>query len=722
MKFPAVRVVSLGLIVTAFSSLEVEVAAAATRVEIVIDEPFPNRSVPWPVTTGVPFPRGGLADGQSCRLVDDRGQEQPLQSQVAATWDAQGGSVRWLTIDFVAQPKRKYALEFGPAVRRKTFASPLRVAQGDPLRVSTGAVTAEFATSGASALGAICVDLNGDGRIENDEVVASGGAAGDHYYLDGQGRRFSNASDGAGREIVVESRGPVRACVRVDGFYTGPFDTGPNGRRVVRCRTRYHFFAGLGLVKAIDEFQITGSTKGLKWRDIGFALRLPKATPQRVVRLDRDGQPGNQTLGRRWSPSTRAVCSYQAEYRHYGNPQFEAGAVQIDASGRHALSQSDRCGEWMQVADDRSAVTGALRWFWQQFPKEWEATDDSLTLRLWSPRGGELDFGEEGVKRFFGEAGDRYLLNWQGVRSPRNPLENFFYFAGRAALDRGEADGLGLNKHHEFYLHFAPASQAKQGEAYGALAAKQPLALASGAWNCSTDVFGPLAARPNGSKYEAVVDRLFKLSRYGQDTFGDYGWWLFGAGPHYSYQWDAERRAHYADPRRFEFHTYQKETQLWWNYLRSGERQFYDWAIPSENHWVDIAVTHAPVNYRCALARRRAAAAVAAVQAGRLVDRLIHSLPAAARLSRGLAPRRLAVLGLVSSHARDHDAGLLSHRRRALQRRHSILARLLGASGRRQQRFARLARVASPAALVSADRRRAADENLGGNDPRLRAV
>lgn len=47
-------------------------ATAATRVEIVIDEPMADRSVIWPITTGVPFPRGGLTANKHCRLIDDR--------------------------------------------------------------------------------------------------------------------------------------------------------------------------------------------------------------------------------------------------------------------------------------------------------------------------------------------------------------------------------------------------------------------------------------------------------------------------------------------------------------------------------------------------------------------------------------------------------------------------------------------------------------------------
>ena len=566
-------------------------AAAAERVELVLDEPGPARTVRWPVTTGVPFPRGRLTAAANCRLVDDTGRECPVQARVAATWDAQRQSVRWLTVDFVAHPGRTYALEFGPDVRQRAAPSPLRVQPGEPVRVSTGVLEAEFSARGPSALGPIRIDLNADGTIGPDEVVAAGAPDGEHYCIDQDGRRASSAGDGAGRRVVLEAAGPVRACVRVDGYYTGP-----DGRRTVAYRTRYHFFAGLGLVKVVDELRVVGSTRGLRFRDVGFALRLPAAGDGRTVAVDASGEPGNQVLALR--PGQRAVSSFQATYRHYGNPECRGGVAEVGPGGEKLHRDGEHVGEWMQVADGRAAVTGSLRWFWQQFPKEWEATADGLRLHLWSPRGGELDFGTDGVKRFFGEAGAKYLLDWRGVRAPRTPIERFFYFAGRSALERGDADGLGVRKHHEFYFHFAPARQAEQGQEFGRLAARPPLALAGGKWNCSTDVFGPLAPRPGDAPEEAIIDRIFDLGRQAQDAFGDYGWWLFGAGPHYSYQWDADAQRHYADPRRFEYHTYHKETQLWWCYFRSGERKFLDWALPSENHWADVAVAHEPTTFR----------------------------------------------------------------------------------------------------------------------------
>jgi hypothetical protein len=548
---------------------------AAERVELVLNEVQP-RAVPWPVTTGVPFPREKLASPESCRLIDDTGAERLFQAKATGTWDGPRGSVRWLTIDFIAQPGRKYALEFGADVTRSRFESPLRVEDAKNLRVRTGAISLDFPQQGQCP-----TDL----RI-GDVATADGAYS---SCLDHKGRSADTRAPDDLRKVVVEETGPVRACVRVDRAYTRS-----DGERLVECRTRYHLFAGLGLVKVVHEIRFTHSTKDTRWQSFDYSLGLKLDPKTWQVVIDGSGADGNQLARVEPTKETTQVASYQSTFRHYGNPECRAGIAELKGEKETEIRTSDQAGEWLQVKDDKVAVTGSMRWFAQQFPVEWQARPDRLTLRLWSPRGGELDFGERGIKEFFGKAGDKYLLNWKGLREPTSPIERYFYTAGQAALKRGDADGMGINKHHDFFLHFAPAAQAKEGEEYGRLVARPPLALASGAWNAASGVMGPIASRPNDSPYEGVVDRLFDLSREMQDTFGDYGWWLFGAGPHYSYQWDPETKKHYADPRRFEYHTYQRETQQWWNYLRSGERKFFDWALPAENHWVDVAVSHQP--------------------------------------------------------------------------------------------------------------------------------
>lgn len=566
-------------------------ASGGTRIELVIDEALPHRSVAWPVTTGVPFAEGTLANAEQCRLVDDQGAEQPLQTKVAATWNAERTSIRWLTIDFIAHAGRRYVLEFGADIRPKAIPPAISVMKGENIVVRTGSLQIEFAQRSNAVLKDISFDLNGDRQFSPDERIAGGAPEGDHLFVDQQHDISSNLRDANDRQIVVENAGPVRACVRVDGWYTNAA-----GRRIVGYRTRYHLFAGLPIVKVIDEFRIVGSTKEVQFRDIALPWQILLDAKSRRVTIPKS-ESANDTISTPWTNSTRAISLVQDTYRHYGNPECRGYAVEQTTDGERVLQDAERTGPWMQVVDDRFALTASLRGFWQQFPKQWEVTSNRLTLHLWSPRVAPLDFGANGLRAFFGPAGAQYLLDWTGAAQGQSPIADFFYFAGHHGLRSDGADGLGINKHHEIWYHFAPAAAAKQGEEYGRLADQPPLCLATGEWNVGTGVFGPLAARPNASPYEAIVDRIFDLERYAQDTFGDYGWFLYGAGPHYSYQWDPARKTHYADPRRFEYHTYQRETQLWWSYLRSGERKFYDWALPSENHWVDIAVAHVPTKY-----------------------------------------------------------------------------------------------------------------------------
>ena len=156
-------------------------ADSATRVPLVIDEPSAEWKVSWPVTTGVPFPREGLKDANHCRLVDDQNKEHPLQSRVAATWDAQKKSIRWLTIDFIAEPGKTYFLEFGAEVKRKKFPSSLKIEPGELVRVSTGTLQADFSKQTAAALTKVCVDLDGNGKIDDQEIIAAGSKQGEHY-------------------------------------------------------------------------------------------------------------------------------------------------------------------------------------------------------------------------------------------------------------------------------------------------------------------------------------------------------------------------------------------------------------------------------------------------------------------------------------------------------------------------------------------------------------
>ena len=98
------------------------------RVALTIHNPQQTRFKGiFPVTSGVPFPRGTLSSDAHLRLLDAQDQEVPLQTEVLARW--LDGSVKWVLLDFQANPSQAsaYSLEYGREVTRRSFPSPLRV-------------------------------------------------------------------------------------------------------------------------------------------------------------------------------------------------------------------------------------------------------------------------------------------------------------------------------------------------------------------------------------------------------------------------------------------------------------------------------------------------------------------------------------------------------------------------------------------------------------------
>src|SRR5438105_3088903 len=68
------------------------------RVSLTIEEPSGLKRIAHPVTSGLPLAEGELRDESHVRLLDDRGQQLPLQTQVLARWPDQ--SIKWLLLDF----------------------------------------------------------------------------------------------------------------------------------------------------------------------------------------------------------------------------------------------------------------------------------------------------------------------------------------------------------------------------------------------------------------------------------------------------------------------------------------------------------------------------------------------------------------------------------------------------------------------------------------------
>lgn len=245
-----------------------------------------------PATAGIPFRKSALASDAHLRLADSNGIEMGLQTRTLARWE--DGSVKWVLLDFKTRPMdSRVKVEYGPKLRRQAPSGALRVSQeASGVTVSTGPL-------------AFRIDARKFGFLDWIDAggarVTAEGRRSAFYLTDAKGALYDSL--GAPDEVVVEERGPVRACVRVSGRHRSA-----NGGRLFRYAVRFHAWAGERAIRVQHTFE--NDSEESEFAEIAsLVLRIPMAGRNRstgaiCVRRDDDRRPGIV----RWSDGGRAVA------------------------------------------------------------------------------------------------------------------------------------------------------------------------------------------------------------------------------------------------------------------------------------------------------------------------------------------------------------------------------------------------------------------------------
>ena len=455
--------------------------AATTKVPLNVVERAGARRINEPITTGVPLPKGALADVKNVRLLLD-GQEVPAQFRVAGRW-LPDPSIKWLLVDLQASlnanEKKAYTLEYGPGVAaaaKPAAAVKINEAGGEYV-VTTGAATFLVRRSGPFNLFER-VELKGNVELvasrprayqgaemrklrktvtraipgakntgrshlvtvfstdaakledytltfltdnEYEVVGAKTGSQGKGAYLKNftsqdraisipgnQWLRYqrpkkgdtytfrtvpagsSFKSEGVSGTKVLE-RGPLRGVIQVKGSF------GPTSAPAMEFTARYHFYAGSSRVKLFftlenNDFGGRTNTGNANNCNIGgtncvffdeMVLRLPFALGAKTARFGR----GLTTAPRSWPLDARHEL-YQdsnggARWNRYQNKRYHPRpnsyvtfkGYKIYLAGEESMS-GDRPPGWFSVSDGKTAVSVAVRDFWQNFPKALAAEKD----------------------------------------------------------------------------------------------------------------------------------------------------------------------------------------------------------------------------------------------------------------------------------------------------------------------------------------------------------
>jgi hypothetical protein len=501
----------------------------------------------FPITSGMPFPKGVVGSDQQLRLIDSNGNERPLQTETLARWD--DGSLKWVLLDFQANGS-EYSLEYGSEVRREPVSSALKVTDGkDAVTVVTGPAKFIISKQRLGFIDSLWLDANGNGQFEENERILSPDKPGALYLTGPDGLVYTSLAPPD--EVVVEESGPLRAVIRVSGEHRSA-----SGQKMFAYSFRFHAYAGQSFIRVQHTFG--NNFGGGEFATIrGLTLRVPLV--------------GSGFQSRRWALGENYAgvfhSSLPVQLRQHTDNRYtidiyaDRGSQYVDInhlgkSGRvhveHA-AEGKRAGNWAEWSDGARTVTLAVRDFWQNYPKDLTLSPEGIELALCPP----LEANE-----------------YESAKGTTDDHRLYYYLQ----------DGIyklrqGVSKTHDIWLDFEPSKAPPS-----VLRTRQAplLAVAPAAWYSGSKVFGELPVpEPMGllAAYDAFFARTFQGYIADRETNREYGMLNFG-------DWWGEREINWGNSE------YDTQHAFILQFARTGNLNYFRAAEEMEWHNRDVDTVH----------------------------------------------------------------------------------------------------------------------------------
>jgi hypothetical protein len=474
----------------------------AETIPVRLDTVLPDARPQTPVRFGVPFAKGQMRDASALRVLDAKGAVVPHQQRVLATWNADGSAgIRWLLVDFLADPDGRYHLDTASTAAAAATTDVARV-EGDAIVIDTGTLQGRVPTRGGLNVFAGLTSLG-------DPVVLPG-AAFSGFYLEHETRGIFRADLDRDAKIQLEETGPIRAVIKADGQYTNEA-----GETFGRYSIRIHLFRGRSDVRLDHTFIYTGNSAADRLRSVSIAL--PRKPGLRGYVGGRDLASG-EVAGECYDPSNFIIDSTDREH------------IEMLATGvipNKTVRVADRPAGWFTY----DGVALAVRDAWQQYPLGFEIDKGVVRLHLWPRDGRLLDTGFDGQWWFLSdEQKQRMAMN--KPKAKPDP-------AAWLATLRERTNATGAAKTHEVWLSFRgsqssarPNATAPWPAGLAREAAMPMIASADPAYAASTralDFFPHVAAGdPRFAAADRYLDNVLAMVRDLTERELDYGWWDWG--------------------------------------------------------------------------------------------------------------------------------------------------------------------------------------------------
>jgi len=542
----------------------IEHREAKTSGEISVTTPAaPADASAWPYTFGVPFPIGALSSPENVQLLDEKGGNIPIETRRVCDW-TKNGSIKWLLVDAilpVSTSQQKYRIVYGPSVETLVPAEPVQLSEielpdgRDAIVVETGRLKFEIPKTLTPGIHQLW---------DSGRAVAKPDPESGPYVVDQDGTRYFGSLDPS-PEVVVESRGPLKASIRITGWHVSK-----EGNRLGKFVMRFVAHAGLPQVQVSHTFIVTEDTNKVAYKDIGYAF--PTTTSEGVF-----GTPRVTPFRLKEEKDANAYLLQVSDQRS----EVVVDGVFVDEAGRSE--------GWVS----NNAVTMSVRDFWQQFPKELEVTPSLMIAHAWPAHNGPAVHGKDKTSLYNAHM---FWFCHEGELLSFKPPQWFGDLTGKEDAAYSEnmmtrVNAIGLAKTHDLLLTFHAVNW-EQGRARTANTIFQyhPMAICDPDWVAATEVMGKIAPRDPEKfpKVEAVMDGMISSILRQQEEDRDYGMFNFGNAHH---DWNRALR-------RWDMHRLWRATHHnwprwpWLQFARSGDKKIFDYARQNGRHVADISHCH----------------------------------------------------------------------------------------------------------------------------------
>ncbi|MGC8804430.1 MAG: hypothetical protein ACP5QD_00620 [Candidatus Ratteibacteria bacterium] len=331
-----------------------------------------------PITTGIPLPDGILDNPENVQLFEN-GKEIPVQTCVRSRWSKKG-SIKWLGLDFLANYSQGCAADYTVKLGKKSNALPttsVKVNENEEtIEVENGVLLIKISKKRFRLFDQVFVDKNRDNKFEETELFLQASPEDGPYWIAENGKIFRMASDNNVR-VYIEEKGPLKTGIRADGWAISD-----DGEKAGKFVVRMVIYSGQSEVQVNCTFIVTWDTldSGMKIRDLGIKSSyrniganlstIPHEWWKNGFEIPQDGSIF--FLADRWN------SFYIKDSRNEKVLQSVFGTF-----GYTEGLYDKNYFNWFGIMGENLGIGIVQRHLFQLFPKEIEATRNSIVWHAW---------------------------------------------------------------------------------------------------------------------------------------------------------------------------------------------------------------------------------------------------------------------------------------------------------------------------------------------------